>query len=195
MISLDTPSNGSFTGYTISLSEPVGTIEPVTLQEAKDYLRVDGNTEDALIQALIKASRKHCESYCGKSLVRKTVTVQSFSYPYQFQVPHGPLESVDDVIKVVTIDSKGNESELQWLANTGLFPKIVISGGDKGEKFLLQYEAGFTVLPEDIKLAILMMTNTMYERREDFSDMPAIPSPIGVKALLEPYITYNWFGA
>jgi hypothetical protein len=40
-----------------------------------------------------------------------------------------------------------------------------------------------------------MMVNTLYERREDFSDLQAIPSPLGVKALLMPYKTYNWFGA
>jgi hypothetical protein len=46
---LFTPSNGSFTGYSVQLAETAPVTEPVTLQEAKDYARIDGSTEDTLI--------------------------------------------------------------------------------------------------------------------------------------------------
>jgi hypothetical protein len=191
---LYTPSNGSFTGYSVQLSTGAVT-EPVTLAEAKEYARIDGFSEDALITSLIKMARTHCESYIGKSIVLKTVTIDSFTFPYQFQMPYGPLTNEANISKCVTIDENNVETPLQYRVNAGLFPKLFILGGAQSYKFKLVYSAGFTTVPDDIKLAIKMMVNTLYERREDFSDLQAIESPLGVKALLMPYKTYNWFGA
>ena len=192
---LFTPSNGSFTGYSVQLAETAPVVEPVTLAEAKEYARIDGIAEDTLITSLIKAARLHCESFTGKSLIPKTVTVTSFTYPYQFQMPYGPLLAENNVTKCVTLDQNAVETTLNYQVNAGLYPKLFILGGAQSYKFKLIYTAGFTTVPEDIKLAIKMMVNTLYERREDFSDLQAIESPLGVKALLMPYKTYNWFGA
>jgi hypothetical protein len=192
---LYTPTNGSFTGYSVDPVAIAPIVEPVTLQEAKDYARIDGSTEDTLITSLIKMARIHCESFTGKSLIPKTVTVTSFTFPYQFQLPYGPLTNEANISKCVTIDQNNVETNLNYEVNTGLFPKIFILGGAQSYKFKLVYTAGFTTVPEDIKLAIKMMVNTLYERREDFSDLQAIESPLGVKALLMPYKTFNWFGA
>ena len=192
---LFTPTNGSFTGYSVQLAETAPVVEPVTLAEAKEYARIDGSSEDTLITSLIKAARLHCESFTGKSLIPKTVTVTSFTYPYQFQMPYGPLLAENNVTKCVTLDQNAVETTLNYQVNAGLYPKLFILGGAQSYKFKLIYTAGFTTVPEDIKLAIKMMVNTLYERREDFSDLQAIESPLGVKALLMPYKTYNWFGA
>lgn len=191
---LFTPNNGSFTGYSVELTT-YGNAEPVTLAEAKEYARIDGSTEDTLITSLIKMARKHCESYIGKCIVLKSVEINSFTFPYQFQMPYGPLTNIANISKCVTIDQNGVETPLTYQVNAGLFPKLFILGGAQSYKFKLVYTAGFGEVPEEIKLAIKMMVNTLYERREDFSDLQAIESPLGVKALLMPYKTYNWFGA
>jgi uncharacterized phiE125 gp8 family phage protein len=192
---LYTPSNSSFTGYSIQFADVAPVTEPITLAEAKDYARIDGAAEDTLITSLIKVARLHCETYMGKAIIRKTVTIDSFSFPYQWQIPYGPLVSASDITKVVTIDQNNVETALNYQVNIGSFPKIAITSGDQSFKFKMVYTAGFTTVPEDIKLAVKMMVNTLYERREDFSDLQAIESPLGVKALLMPYKTYNWFGA
>jgi uncharacterized phiE125 gp8 family phage protein len=192
---LYSPNNSSFTGYSIQFADVAPVTEPITLAEAKEYARIDGSTEDTLITSLIKVARLHCETYMGKAIIRKTVTIDSFSFPYQWQIPYGPLVSASDITKVVTIDQNNVETALNYQVNIGSFPKIAITSGDQSFKFKMVYTAGFTTVPEDIKLAVKMMVNTLYERREDFSDLQAIPSPLGVKALLMPYKTYNWFGA
>jgi uncharacterized phiE125 gp8 family phage protein len=192
---LYSPNNSSFTGYSIQFTDLGPLTEPITLAEAKEYARIDGSSEDTLITSLIKMARLHCESYMGKAIIRKTVTIDSFSFPYVWQIPYGPLVSASDISKVVTIDQNNVETALNYQVNVGLFPKIAITSGAQSFKFKMVYTAGFTTVPEDIKLAVKMMVNTLYERREDFSDLQAIPSPLGVKAILMPYKTYNWFGA
>lgn len=193
---LYTPTNGSFTGYSVDPVAIAPIVEPVTLQEAKDYAKIDASIEDTLITSLIKMARIHCESFTGKSLIPKTVTVTSFTFPYQFQLPYGPLTNEANISKCVTIDQNNVETNLDYEVNTGLFPKIFILGGAQSYKFKLVYTAGFTTVPEDIKLAIKMMVNTLYERREDVVVGSIVADfPLGVKALLMPYKTFNWFGA
>lgn len=193
---LYTPTNGGFTGYSVDTVEIGSVIEPITLAEAKEYARIDGNAEDATINLLIKMARRHAEAFCGKSLVPKTVTITSFAFPYQFQMPYGPLTADNNVTKVVTLDQAGAETALTYQVNKGLYPKIQILGGNQSFKFKMIYTAGFTTVPDDIKLALLMLVNTLYERREDVVVGSIVAEfPLGVKALLMPYKTFNWFGA
>ena len=46
--------------------------EPVSLQEAKTYLRIDGEEEDSLLATLISAARQHCGNYLNASLPTET---------------------------------------------------------------------------------------------------------------------------
>ena len=42
--------------------------EPLTLEETKEYLRIDSNNEDTLIASLITVAKEHCENYLQASL-------------------------------------------------------------------------------------------------------------------------------
>ena len=46
--------------------------EPITLTEAKLWLKVDDSTDDDLITALIIAARQACEDYTHRSLITQT---------------------------------------------------------------------------------------------------------------------------
>ena len=42
--------------------------DAVTLAEAKEYLRIDSDAEDALLTTLINVAKDHCENYLQASL-------------------------------------------------------------------------------------------------------------------------------
>ena len=46
----------------------------ITLEEIKEYLRIDGEEEDALLAGLLLAAKEHCENYLQARLPRKVPT-------------------------------------------------------------------------------------------------------------------------
>lgn len=72
--------------------------EPITLSQAKAWLRVDGNEENALIATLIITAREMVETDTGLILVPRTIRI--FSTPpttRELELPVSPVASVDDV--------------------------------------------------------------------------------------------------
>ena len=51
-------------------TEPVQ--EPVTLQEVKEYLRVEDSTDERTLRPLIESARRYAEEYLGRALVSTT---------------------------------------------------------------------------------------------------------------------------
>ena len=57
--------------------------EPLSLSDVKTFLRVDSNAEDALITAMIVASRQLCEQYMRRILITTTIE-EFFDYLFSF---------------------------------------------------------------------------------------------------------------
>lgn len=55
--------------------------EPLTLDEAKAHLRLDGDEEDALLASLIATSRSHVEAALGLALITQTWRWQADAVP------------------------------------------------------------------------------------------------------------------
>jgi uncharacterized phiE125 gp8 family phage protein len=74
--------------------------EPVSLDEMKLHLRVDGTDEDALIRGLIQAAREYCENFQNRAYVTQTITLKLDCFPSttsSIQLPRPPLCKVDSV--------------------------------------------------------------------------------------------------
>lgn len=131
--------------------------EPVTVTEAKDYMRVIGDDEDTLIGELITSARQRLERFTGLSFGAKTIKCR-WDYmddwaelPYQ---PNAVVSScVDDDNVALTYEIKGLEY------------KRVFTNGANGITFT--YTTSFT-LPKGLKEAILKEVSTSYENRENF---------------------------
>jgi len=132
--------------------------EPVTVQEAKDYLRINNNVEDTLIGELITSARQRLEGFTGRSFGAKTIKVRFEYVDGWVELPYSPITSItsveNDAGDTLTYESKGLEvKEVFCNANNGV---------------IITYVAGYTTLPKALKEAILKEVSTSYENRENY---------------------------
>lgn len=149
--------------------------EPVTLTQAKAWLRVTHDDEDTIINALITAARQKCEGYTGKGFVERTVTAIVRNDLGNIKLPYGPvgaITSVNDVDGVSTTD---------YLV-TGISDKRLAYPAWSYVKVV--YTAGYSSLPQQFKTAILMQLAWMFTHRGDEELNNMAPD---AKAILSPH--------
>jgi len=147
------------------------TTEPVTVQEVKDYLRLEGfiddsdslstdfTDDDTLIGELITSAREGLEEWTGLSFIPKTWKIEFTNLAGNFVIPFGPVNSItsltdsdDDLTAItvytLTIDNAKLKTPLQ-------------------AEMIMTYEAGYSVLPKRLKEAILKEVAYRYTHRGD----------------------------
>lgn len=174
----------------IDLTSPV--IEPVSLIQAKLFLRVDHGEEDVLISNMIKAARLQVEAYCGASLIARSRRI-SFDCAARknFTINHYPLGEIE---AVRLIDKTGQETVLsadQYSSNFRARPgRISLKSSvdvTPQQYLLIDVIAGYGATESDIPApfiqAILLLLSKIYERGDDRPE----DIPLMVQALLMPY--------
>ena len=136
--------------------------EPVTLAEAKLYIRVSHTSEDAQISELIRIARMIIENATGLSLITKQVEVWFSNKGAWFQFPYGPITSSVSVYDVTT-----GTILVDTIITGGKHPVITFPVIDRLKAV---YNVGFTALPTPLKNAILDQVNHMYENRGAFDE-------------------------
>lgn len=142
-------------------------IEPITLTEAKQFMRIDEDYEydDFTIQTIISAQREWLEGELGLSLVPRTGLKYKFTKPccgmnVATYIPYGPVNEIeakyisDDTDYILTNLGADEYYPYYRLTNS---VNITYSAGD--------WEGNF---PAGLKLALLMLVSTSYENRENF---------------------------
>ena len=71
--------------------------EPVTADEVKDQLRLDGTDQDTMIDLLIAAARAGVEKYLGRALITQTLQLFYDSFPAEIELPYPPYQSVSHI--------------------------------------------------------------------------------------------------
>ncbi len=157
--------------------------EPITLAEAKAFLRVDGSDDDDLINALISAAREMCEQYTRRILVTTTVDEYFDGFPnYKDAVSkdiiylsRGPVQSitsvkyVDEIGSEETVDSSYYVSDIisepariastaGWFATNGIINQVIV-----------RYTVGTSVadIPKPLKQGMLLIISELYDNRGD----------------------------
>lgn len=106
-------------------------VEPITLAEAKEHLRRDGDVEDDLITSYIVAAREHVETFCRLRLITQRVRLRMDCFPAAITLPVWPVQSIH---QVTYVDSAGAEQTLastEYTLVQGRKPRIVVPAYQK----------------------------------------------------------------
>lgn len=163
------------------------TAEPVTLAEAKLFLRVDVTDDDALITELIAAARKRNEEKQGRAYVTQTWDLFLDEWPEKdgpIEVPRPPLQSVTSVKYTKSGGSVVTLAATEYYVDTASEPGRVVLNVDKSwpsdelrsangieVRFVAGYGAASTV-PEQIKDAVKELVAHWYEHRDLGQEIP-----------------------
>jgi len=174
--------------------------EPLSLQEVKDYLRVEDNTDERTIRPLIETARRWCEEHTGRTLVQTTYKQFIDSVRDEIPLMEGLTDGPDleyyknyivlskspilSVTHVKTFNDADTEtvfaSSKYYLDNVREPGRIVLRNGETFPTALrvanaieIQYVAGYSSvsqIPEPLKVGMLQHIAFMYEQRGDMGD-------------------------
>jgi uncharacterized phiE125 gp8 family phage protein len=177
-------------------------VEPVTLDEAKNHCRVDGTEDDALIASLIVAARESAEHEIGRALCTQTRELILDSFPPAFVLRGSPIQSV---VSVRYLDSDSVEVELDpqdYQLDNASEPGYVVPAYGKAwpasfpvpNAVRVRYVCGYGVaadVPAAIKSWILLAVGTLHAQRETVSmGLSSLPDRFWHR-LLDPFRIYE----
>lgn len=145
--------------YKIDREDAADFDEPVSLADMKAWLRVDYETEDALINQLISAARAGVEQYCSISIIEKTVNLTADWYG-EWELPYAPVKSVVSV----TTSTGGAYSDATL--GTDYYLDGAMFRYDGG-RVRVEYITGMDVVPPDLVADIKRVVAYLYEHRGD----------------------------
>ena len=183
-----------------TLTQPA--VEPVTLAEAKQHLRVDTTTDDAYIHSLVHAAREWCEAYCDETFIHTQYRMTLDSFPVEIELPRPPMATAGTTTAVVVTYTLENQTTAVLATNQYRVDRDAVPGAIRTlyngswPSHLLDYNAVTVTwwaghaataagVPQRFRSAVLWLVGYWYERRMAAEAVNLSEIPFGVKSLLD----------
>lgn len=180
------------------------TVYPVTLQVAKNHLRVDNDIieDDALIMGLIAAATEYAETFTRRALISQTWDYKRDAFPNGdgFYLPLPALQSVTSITYTDSDGTSQTFSSSKYIVDTDSKPGRIALAYQQSwpvtrniinavtTRFVAGYGDDPADVPESIRLAMLLMIGHWYENRESVAALPSgmtfTECPESAKALM-----------
>lgn len=181
----------------LALTPPA--IEPVSLSEAKDFLRILADDEDELLSTLITAARLMIEAASGRLLIEQGWRIVLDAWPQggEIRLPLSPARSL------ITARVHPAAGAAEPVAPSSLTlvegsdpPLIRVAGpvpspGRAHSAIEIDLTAGFgatrDTVPAPLRQAVLRLACRWFEHRGDVVSRDAIRLPAEIAALVAPF--------
>jgi uncharacterized phiE125 gp8 family phage protein len=172
------------------------TLEPLSLDEMRVYLRLETSEEDGLVLSLIKAARNAVEQGSRRALMAQKWRLRLPRFPQDksLRLPISPILSLD---AVRTFDTLGNPvlldlASFQLDGSTLILSASLMPNGGDGAGVEIDLTAGFgtqpTDVPEALRQAMRMLVAHYYEHRANALHEERIAHfPAAIAATVAPW--------
>lgn len=155
--------------------------EPVSLEDAKEHLRVEGEDEDALIAMKLAAARSELEETIRRAIITQTWRLKLDAFPDgagDILLPRPPLQSVTSITYVDADGATQTLATSVYEAQADEEPaRVTLKYGqnwpavrDQPNAVTVTFEAGYGDSPEDVpaplRAWLLLRMAELYENRE-----------------------------
>jgi uncharacterized phiE125 gp8 family phage protein len=181
-------------------AQPV--VEPVSLSDAKTHLRVDTESDDDQILALITAAREWCENYTQRTFVHTQWTMTFDTFPWEIELPRPPVAVASgNTATTITYAMEGggtatlatseyrvdrtSEPGVIRTVYAGTWPSHLLDRNSISVTWWGGYGEDGTKVPKVVRSAILMLVAYWYERRLAADQVAATAVPFGVSSMLD----------
>ena len=172
----------------------------VSLARAKEHLRADDAADDALISDMIAAATRRIEQETGLALITSQWRLLADAMPRDctFRIPLAPVTGIDEVAvrtesgwqAVPDTDWQADlASRLAHLVATAQWPRPDGAPGAIRITFTAGFGATPDAVPEELRMAVLVLTAHYYEFREGGAAPKGLPPE--VVALIGPWRTIS----
>jgi uncharacterized phiE125 gp8 family phage protein len=167
------------------------------LQAVKEHLRVDHNTEDALIEALIGTATDWVETFTSRALLTQTWDALYDRIPATgvLLLPKSPVASVTHVKYIDTNGTQTTWSAAEYQTDIASEPARIApaygytwqSARPQMHPWEVRYVCGYGAqgdIPMGIRQAMLLIIGHWFEHRESVADFQVFGVPLASEHLL-----------
>lgn len=162
---------------------------PVSLSEARGWLRMGAAVDDAVVGQLLRAATSICEAFVGQWLVRRSGTEVLPLIGSAVRLTVRPVVTVETVRLVAadggeTVVDSGDYRVSVAQDGSG---RLTIDAPGAAERVRVTYRAGIaddgSGVPEAVRQGIVRMTQHLYDARDGKDPAP----PAVIAALWQPW--------
>ena len=136
-------------------------VEPISIEEAKKYMRIDYDNEDMLISLLVSGVRRRIEEFTGRSLVSRTVELFLPEVPEEIKLPYPD----HDAITEVEINGTTSTAYIKTGLNQFILRPTTVTTTQQNESgFYVKYTT-LGNCPEWVKIEMLKSIDEKYRNR------------------------------
>jgi uncharacterized phiE125 gp8 family phage protein len=168
------------------------TVSPVPIEIAMEHLRLDGSDAHLTAKTYTAAAAQFVGESAGRVLATERWSLAMPTPSGDVALPKSPVQSIASISYYDSSDASQSAtvSDFYLYADDDrafLRPKPGKSWPSlsaREDAVTIVFDAGYTVLPDGLRAAVLMMAAHLHENREAVAQGARLPLPLGVDALI-----------
>ena len=149
--------------------------EPLSLEDAKSFMRILESDDDTTIEAMIKSAREYAENYTNRQFEVATYELFTDKFVQDLKLPKNPIK---DLTKIEYMDENGDyqilDSSYYYLYGENDIFKVhfdtTVAHKTHKNAIKFTFDSGYDVVPESIVSYIRLDVSTLNEERVLLTD-------------------------